>query len=280
MAFQKRNPIPDEYGDGKGNHIRYDENKKQYVKYDDNGKVVEDDEDLSKYEQDIGVIDAFDEDFLSQLNTEDLFMMDLFYRCIYFSERLGLTKAMYTMEKMGLWKLVYEGKKEDIESIDDEAIIKCFKEEDDEKPFIDEEIENIRNTAKDMTMQECTLVSKLKSKDLSVRSWGIVYYDEDDSHINVAIDNANFRGTVIVAVPRIILADFIEGDLAKLPKYKDEDKLDDNYSCVMGRLYIPATDFYKKYVMAKYKENPTSKLYAMLAGKKVKKGPDIEGDER
>ena len=277
MMYQKRNPIPDEYGDGKGNFIRYDEAKKQYVKYDDNGKVVNDGEDLSKYEQDIGIIDAFDEDILRKLGPEDLFMMDLFYRCIYFAERLELTKTMYAMEKMGLWKTIYEGTKEDIEGIDDEEIINAF-ETDDEKPLIDEEIENIRNTAKDMTMQECTLVGKLKSREFNVRSWGVVDYNEEEDHINIAIDNQNFRGPVVIAVSKTILADFIEGDVNKLPKYKDREKLDDKYSFVMGKLYIPATDFYKKYVMKKYKENPSSKLFALLTGKKVKKGEE-KGNE-
>ena len=279
MEYQKRNPIPDEYGDEKGNSIRYDEGKKQYVKYDDNGKVVNDGEDLSKYEQDIGIIDALDEDNLRRLNTEDLFMMDLFYRCIYFTERLELTKTMYAMEKMGIWKIIYEGTKEDIEALDDEEIINAF-ETDDEKPLIDEEIENIRNTAKDMTMQECTLVGGLKSRSFNVRSWGVVDYNEEDDQLSIAIDNANFRGPVIIAVPKSILVNFVEGDLAKLPRYKDEDKLDDKYSFVMGKLYIPATDFYKKYVMLKYKENPSSKLFALLTGKKVKKDEGKKAREK
>lgn len=280
VLYQKRNPIPDEYGDGKGNFIRYDENKKQYVKYDDNGNVVNDGEDLSGYEQDIGVIDSFDESYLMKLSLEDLFMMDLFWRCMYFDERMKLSKTMYAMEKMNLWNLVLDGKKGDIENIDSQSILDCFEVEDAEKPLIKEEIANIKNTAHDLTIQECIMVSKLKAKDFSIRSWGTIDFKDEDEHVNIAMDNVNFRGTVVISVPKVILENFIESETSKLPKYKDAEKMDENYSNIMGKLYVPATNFFKKYVMSKYKENPSSKLYAGLVGKKVKNVPSMDDEGR
>ena len=281
ISYQKRNPIPDEYGDGKGNWIRYDEAKKEYVKYNDNGKRVKDGEDLSKYEQDIGVIDAFDEDFLGKLSLEDLYLMDTFWRSRYFDEVLQLAKAMYTMENLGLWNKVLNGKKDEIANISEEDILQCLNSDPgNEEELILEEIMLIRNTAKDLTIQECALVSKLKTKDFSFKSWGVIDYSDKDEHVKVAMNNTNFRGTLVIAVPKNILKEYIDGEISKLPIFKNTEIANEEYANIMKVLYIPATDFYKKRVMEKYNEKPTSNLYASLAGKKAKKDSRLDEEER
>ena len=122
LTLKKRNPLPDEIGDGKGNFIRYDENGTLH-KYDENGKIVNDGEDLYKYEEDIGVLDIFDTENLKKVSVDGLIMMDNFFRAKYFEERIGISRAMTVIKFLDLWPTILHKPEEEIEKVKKEALI-------------------------------------------------------------------------------------------------------------------------------------------------------------
>ena len=315
ILLSKRYPLPDEYFDGKGNSIKYDEQKRCFIKYDENGNVVKDNEDLFKYEEDIEILDSFEEDYLMKLSPEDLFMMDMFWKCIYLKERLEISKAISTIEDLDLWYEMFDGKESNVIETHDEFIGDSIKKYDRQKDnFLNqqyeeiqeekkksrffsrkkenksktvekeivskEELENLSILTRDLLLQECTIISKLKAKDFSVRSWGVIdseKVDTTEEGVLIAIDNENFRGTVVMAIPKQMLKAFFEIEEEKLPKYKNLDKIDESYSQIMATLYLPASNYFKRQVMKKYKENPSNQLYASLVGKKAKPTQGGEG---
>ena len=44
----------------------------------------------------------------------------------------------------------------------------------------------------------------------------------------------------------------------------------------MSEICLPATEYFKKCMIKKYTETPSSELYAKLAGKKVKRKDELE----
>ena len=319
LTLSKKYHLPDEYFDEKGNSIMYDEQKRCFIKTDENGNIVKDGEDLFKYDEDIGILDSFEEDYLMKLSPEDLFMMDMFWKCIYLKERLEISKAISTIEDEDLWYEMIHGKEKDILEIHDEFIAdsskkydrqkdnflnqkyeevqeekqgkkesKFFKKrkEDKNKPaekqiVSKEELENLSILTRDLLLQECTIISKLKARDFSVRSWGVLdskMINTSDEGTLIAIDNENFRGTVVMSIPKEMLKSFFEIDEDKLPKYTKLERIDESYSQIMATLYLPASNYFKRQVMKKYKEDPSNELYASLVGKKAKKKTD--GEER
>lgn len=312
LKLKKYYCLPDEIGDGKGNFIKYDENGK-LCKYDENGKIVNDGDDLDKYEEDIGVIDTFDEDYLKKLSVEDLFMMDTFWKSKYWQERIEMSKAMASIKFLDLWPTILNKGEEAIEQLDDVALSNALKRDlaltylcrnnknvtlkikrqyskflkesnmskrgkiEDEINEETEELNNLTSTANDIALEECFIISKLKTKDFNVKDWGVIEFekaksdDNEEKIVVFAIENPNFRGTLIMSVPEIFLKDFLNTEDIKLPKFKNTDKIDEDYSNIMAKLYLPVNNYFKKYIAKKYQEDPSSELIASLAGKKAKK---------
>ena len=290
VSVKKRNPFPDEYFDKEGNIIEYDE--------------------------DIGIIESFDEEQLKNMTPEDLYMMDMFWRSTYLKERMEIAKAFSTIEYLDLWDTLLNENEEKIQNIDNTLIFnalcdfrrqkneyenpkkeeqeqiksrKIFKRKNKKQEEIvqeplkqtieKEELDNLNYLSRDFILQECTIVSKLKARDFSIRTWGVIDNEEieyDEDGLVVAIDNENFRGTIIMAIPKGIVTGFFNIDEDKLPKYKKLNEIDESYSQIMAKLYLPASNYFKRQIMKKYKENPGNSLYANLTGKKVKNTPDIE----
>ena len=307
LILSKRGIPADEYGDGKGNTVKYGEKRKCFVKYDETGKEIASGEELDEYYEDYGVVDMFDTDYLKSLSPEDLIMMDMFWRSKYLEERMEMAKAMYVIRDLDLWQDIIGDNENKILSFDNENILEALKrysnpkseveeeqpqkrkifgrkkkkkdieESEEKKNKIDfEEAEFLSRVARDVVLQECAVISKLKAKDFSVRTWGTIEQEGDlvEDQITIAIDNANFRGTVLMAVPKSALIEFIGTSDVKLPKYKDTEKIDDLYSSIMSKLYLPASNYFRRQVMKKYKQNPSSVVLAGLAGKKVKTAPN------
>ena len=307
LIMSKRGIPADEYGDGKGNTVKYDEKRKCFVKYDETGKEIASGEELDEYYEDYGVIDMFDTEYLKTLLPEDLIMMDMFWRSKYLEERMEMAKAMYVIRDLDLWQDITGDSDNKILGLDNETLLEALKryskprkdvEEEqpkkkkifarkkkkkdveevrEEEDNIDlEEVEFLSRVARDVVLQECAVISKLKAKDFSVRTWGTIEREGDlvEDQITIAIDNANFRGTVLMAVPKSALIEFIGTSDVKLPKYKDTEKIDDLYSSIMSKLYLPASNYFRRQVMKKYKQNPSSVVLAGLAGKKVKTAPN------
>lgn len=306
LSMSKRGIPADEYGDGKGNTVKFDEKRNCFVKYDESGKEIARGEELDEYYEDYGVIDMFDTEYLKTLSPEDLIMMDMFWRSKYLEERMEMAKAMYVIRDLNLWQYITGDNNNKIFGLDNQTILEALnryskptneveeeqpkkrkifgrkkkkkdvEETEEKKNNIDfEEAEFLSKVARDVVLQECTVISKLKAKDFSVRTWGTIEQEGDleENQITIAIDNANFRGTVLMAVPKTALDEFVETSDIKLPKYKDVDKIDELYSNIMSKLYLPASNYFKRQVMKKYKQNPSSVVLAGLAGKKVKTAP-------
>lgn len=319
LKITKRNPIADEYGDGKGNFIKYDEEKKCFIKHDENGNVIKDGEDLTKYDEDPGVIDMFDEEYLKKLSPEDLLMLDMFWRAKSAEERMEMSKAMSVIRDLDLWDIIVNDDKSKISEIDDSRIINSLKsyyeqkyefdnpkeeenptpkrsifkrksskkkietEPETKKEIVDkQELENLSVALRDLVLEECIIIGKLRAKDFSIRGWGTLNNEKTGAYSDetvFAMDNANFRGPVIMSVPTEELKRFFGVDEVRFPEYKGVEKLDYNTSAIMEKLYLPTSNYFKRVAMKKYKENPSSKALALLTGKKLKEAPSTDDND-
>lgn len=295
LIYLKRNPIPDE-------------------KYDSDGNLVKDDED-------IGVWDSFDTEYLEELTIEQLTRMASFWKEKYMESRVAISEAMTVVDFLDLWGDMLDEDNSTIENLDEdmvknglknfEALAALFKfinkseiTEGIERQYsmflekngikqkrtIEEEfkgkkaeLENIRAAATDIVFSQCLSIYQLYSKDIKVKSWGILKKDEKtqgmDDAITILIEDAEFRVPYIIVLPKSILFnDLGIEDESKLPVYKNSDKIDKQYREIIEKLYLPTNEFYKKTVGEYYTEKPQSSLIANLAGKKAKKTPDNKDD--
>lgn len=279
LKFSKRNPIPDE-------------------QYDMEGNLVKDTED-------IGVIDALSDEELEQIPLDELQLITAFYESRYFQERLGVSNAMSVIKTLDLWDTLLNGIDNDIEEIDDKKIEGALKKDlainylcdDDieitnkmrkqyrkflksqgmyESKCIEDEVEETRKensnliyTADDINVLLGLIMQQLKDKTLKIKDWGVLESNENVSVI--ALESKRFRGPFIMGVPKDVLNRFYDTDESKLPKYDKE--IDDAYSDIMLRLYIPANNFFKNAIDNAHKNNPESKVIANIAG-------HIDTDER
>ena len=146
------------------------------------------------------------------------------------------------------------------------------------------EFENLANASNNIALESCLMIEKLKEKDFSVKDWGTLEFEDDNKEpdnikeIVFAIENSNFRGPLIMAIPEKALQSFFDVQNLKFPEYKNGNKINEKYSGVMAKLYLPTSSYFTKYIKKKYDEDPSSELYAALAGKKVKK-LEKEGQE-
>ena len=143
-----------------------------------------------------------------------------------------------------------------------------------DREAIQAETSNLSEAARDINFLEGLLVYKLKEKHTKIKRWGVVKDDRSetdnaDDSITIALENPNFRGPLLIGVPRNLLTEiFGKGNNIKLPEYKG--KLDQTYCDIMSRLYLPKNKFFSEYIKKAYKENPQSEIVANLAGKKVR----------
>lgn len=281
LQYVKRNPMPDE-------------------QYDENGQLVSDVED-------IGVLDAFSEEILMEMQLEDLGLMTAFWESKYLEQRLGISKAMTVIRELDLWGTILEEDDDAIRNLDNKRVNAALKKDlaltylcktDCEitskmkrqyRRFLEEEdlsydiqldeavqqmspeISNLEAMAKDVAILECLILHQLRSKDIKVKKWGVIQDQGQETQqegIAIAIENKNFRGPLTMEVPKYILRDFLHGSEKDFPIY--DKQLDPTYSSIMSKLYLPANKFFNNTVKKAYKENPSSPLLADLAGKKVK----------
>lgn len=141
------------------------------------------------------------------------------------------------------------------------------------------EIANLSNATKDIGVLECLIIYHLKEKDMKVKKWGEVKDSENlidvpeiEDLTTIAIENQNFRGQLLMGLPKRILKTFLESEQLDLPEYKG--KIDSTYSRIMSRLYVPTNVFFFEKVKKAYEENSESEFLANLVGKKVKKVED------
>ena len=136
------------------------------------------------------------------------------------------------------------------------------------------ETSNLSEAARDVSFLEGMIIYKLKEKHTKIKRWGVVKddrseTDDADDSTTIALENPDFRGTLLIEVPSNLLAEiFGKGNNIKLPDYKG--KLDQTYCDIMSRLYLPRNQFFSSYIKQAYKENPQSEIVATLAGKKVR----------
>lgn len=70
-----------------------------------------------------------------------------------------------------------------------------------------------------------------------------------------------------MGVPRNIIKKYCETDESNFPKYNKE--VDETYSKIMAKLFIPSNNFFKNTLEKAYKENPESKSIANISGHNV-----------
>lgn len=293
LQYENRNPIPD-------------------IQYDGHGNIVKDVED-------IGVIDTFAKDNLEKLSLEDLETMTAFWESKYLQERLGLSKAMATIKTLDLWGTLLHEDDQAVQALDNEKIKSALKKDlaltylcrngskingrmkRQYKKFLDKEhiqsnlsideeitqmmpeIQNIEEAAKDVAILECLMLYQLTSKEMKIKKWGVIEEtsetrDEQDNEIAIAIENKNFRGPLIMGVPKYILRECFGKEDVELPKY--DKKINETYSSIMSKLYLPTNRYFSNVVRKAYDENPSSQFLADLTGKKVKEKTTPSEEER
>ena len=73
-----------------------------------------------------------------------------------------------------------------------------------------------------------------------------------------------------------MLKHYFQTDNLNLPRVKKPEKVENQYNDIMSEICLPATEYFKKCMIKKYTETPSSELYAKLAGKKVKRKDELE----
>lgn len=306
--IRKRNPLPDERYDKDRNIIKYDE-KGKLCKYDKSGNLINDEEDLFKYEEDLGVMEILDKEYLSNVSVENLLLLDLFWKAKQLEERGNVSKAMLTINLAGLWPTILNEDEETIKNLDDTLISNTLKRDkaltylygsvdnittrmkrqyskflkdnnlpkngkiEDDVEIEKVEIENLIYLSRDVSLESCVVVSKLMEKEFDIKNWGVLNeenYLEGRKELGIYIENPDFRGGILIGLPEFMLKNFFQKEDLNLPKFKHPEKIDNAYEEIMSEICLPVTPVFKEYMLRKYFEEPSSELYAKLAGKKVK----------
>lgn len=272
LKYLKRNPIPDEQYDSEGN--------------------------LVKDVEDIGVIDALSEEELEKVPVEELLLMTAFYESKYFQERLGISNAMSVIKTLNMWNEILHGDDKYIKEFDNEKIEGALKKDlainylcndnleitnkmkkqyrkflktqglEDSKEIEYEvkettmEMNNLQSAGVDISILEGLIMQQLKSKSIKMKKWGVLEVDEND--VAIALESKKFRGPLIMGVPKNIIKKYCGTDENSFPKY--DKKIDETYSNIMAKLYLPTNTFFKKTLKKAYQENPESKSIANIAG--------------
>ena len=198
LKLIKRNPIAEE----------------QYIE----GQLVKDVEDL-------GVIDTFSTENLSNIPTEDLQIMSTFYLSKYFEERLGISKAMSTIKTLELWDVMAKEDDNVIQALDNNRINSALKKDlaltylcqngieispkikeqyqkflnennintdsklEDDREAIQAETSNLNQTAVDIRFLVGLLIYQLKEKHAKIKRWGIINNNLENKKEVGEIDN-------------------------------------------------------------------------------------------
>lgn len=152
------------------------------------------------------------------------------------------------------------------------------------------EVLELTGKACDIAFQECIIIGKLRNnngKSMNIKDWGIVALEDENKEnsvdtefpseeVGIAIESQNFRGHLVMSLPKSFIIQYFEDENVKLPRFKNEDKIDHEYSKIMSMIYIPINEYFKSRVSMEYDKNPANKLVANLAGKKAKQvGPEF-----
>lgn len=314
LTLRKRNPLPTEIYDENRNIIKYNE-KGVLCKYNKEGKIVLDDN-LDKYKEELGVLEILDREYLKNLSVENLLLIDTSLKVQEVEERGQLSKAMTIIELGDLWPLILDGDEKQVENLDDSIIINNLKRkksltylignEDkitmkmkrqyskflkdnnlpkkgsikDEIKLEKVELDNLVNLSSDLALQCCVVVDKLRRREMpDVKNWGVFNkydYGNGRKEIQILIENSEFRSPLCIGVPDDILSSYMKNSDLDLPELKNIEKYDNPYNDI--ELYLPVTRYFKECMMKKYFENPSSELYAKLAGKKIKRNYNEEPD--
>lgn len=306
--IRKRNPLPDERCDKNGNIIKYDE-KGKLRKYSQNGDIINDQEDLFKYEEDLGLMEILDKEYLRNESVENLLLLDLFWKAKQLEERSNIAKAMLTINLADLWPTILNENEETVKALDDTLISNTLKRDraltylygsvdkittrmkrqytkflkdnnlpkkgkiEDDVQIEKVELENLINLSKDVSLESCVVIGKLMEKEFDIKNWGVLKeenYVEGRKELGIYIENPDFRGGILIALPDFMLEQFFQKDDLNLPKFKHPEKIDNAYEEIMSEICLPVTPVFKEYMLRKYFEEPSSELYAKIAGKKVK----------
>lgn len=246
---------------------------------------------LSKAEITINYLDIWDEiinsdeDFINNIDSEKIKLglkkdLILTYLCRKDAELTDSLVEKYIKyleipkekeeqdndKKTSLVNKLFKGKK-----IKKEQIKQKREEINLETDFIKDKMKKFSNGLADVMLLECSIIEKLESKGFKGKiKWGILESPEVDSanEIAIVIENPNFRGPLIMSIPKSSLREFLGKDKIEFPIYKNE--LNEEYTEVMSKIYMSKSKNFIKEAAKKYKQDPTSALYAGLAGKKVK----------
>lgn len=149
-----------------------------------------------------------------------------------------------------------------------------------EDEILDEkkETDNLHTEITDVILKESVCVMKLLNNSIKVKDWGeitleteeVENIEEKQDSVILAVSNPNFIGPLVMSVPRRALEEIFETESLNLPKYKEENQIDYEYSKVMSKLYLPSNDFFRITAKKLFEEEPTSNLKASLVNKKAK----------
>ena len=152
------------------------------------------------------------------------------------------------------------------------------------KEKIKQEVEKMSKEVYDFSMKDTILasllaytVTKLQKDDLGIKNWGVI--DEEDKDLVFVVENPKMRGPLIFSLQKAYLEAFFETKDLKLPKYKNEKSLDNDYTDAMSKLYLPRSKYFDEAINEEYKKDKTSNLIANLAGKKAKKVKKWQDDQ-
>ena len=194
---------------------------------------------------------------------------------IQFLDRTDENEESKDDDKKGKVRKLFKGNKAKKEQL------KLKKEEiTNEMDKMKDEVSSFNYKVADVMTLECAIIEKLDAKDFKTKmKWGVLEeFIKNDSKerkdVVIAIENPNFRGPLIMSIAKSSLRTFLDKDKIEFPVYKNE--LNDEYTDIMAKLYLPKSKHFVKMARKKYDENPSSPLNASIAGKKVKKERNIE----
>ena len=193
--------------------------------------------------EDMGVLDYFSTEELEKYQLEDLLLMTAFWETQYVIEKNKISQTIKQINDMADFK---------VEGLDNM--------ETDEK-----------HVAKDVYFLDNLIVMMLNSNLLQIKDWGIVRdieNNENEDEVIIAINNPNFRGPLLMSISRMVLEKVLEIKENELQEYKGY--INEDYSFVMSKLYIPTSKYFRETMKQKCKNNPDSKLMRLLAGRTIK----------
>lgn len=154
-------------------------------------------------------------------------------------------------------------------------------------------IEDSFRITDDLLLSGSVVLEKLISGELETKNWGTVdskifddWEESDNDKLLFGIEMPSLRGLLLLSINEKHMTNFLKTkgtNFKRFPKYKGI--IDEDYTPITSTLPLPTSTYFKKFVIEKYEQNPTSPLYEQLAtnfagGKKIKrKNHTVVGDE-